>query len=109
MKKVLEAIVRIFRHLMTGDILADFKVGHYLPQITCVVAAISLYIIIGIFIDASLSKVEKNKKLISDLKIELSLKTKIYTSQRKLENVEEALRLGGVDIHLPQKPASRID
>ncbi|MBP5397289.1 MAG: hypothetical protein J6Y32_01450 [Bacteroidales bacterium] len=109
MKKILGAIVRGLSHLMSGEILADFKVGHYLPQIFCVVVTISLYIVLGIFIDATLSTVEKNKLILEDLKIELSLKTKTYTAQRKLENVERVLRERSTDIGLPKKPATRIE
>lgn len=109
MKKILSAIVRGLRHLLNGEVLADFKVGHYLPQIFCVVVTISLYIVLGIFIDATLSTVEKNKLTIEDLKIELSLKTKTYTAQRKLENVERVLRECGTEIGLPKKPAKRIE
>lgn len=106
--RVLKAIFKGLRGIVSGDILSTFKIGHYLPQIACVVAAVTLYIVIGIFIDATLSQVEKNKRRIEELKIELALKTKTYSSQRKLENIEAALNAGGIDIHLPDKPATRI-
>ena len=106
--RVLKGIGKLLRGIVSGDILSTFKIGHYLPQIACVVGAITLYIVLGIFIDATLSKVEKNKIRIEELKIELALKTKSYAAQRKLENIEKALKDGGMDIHLPDKPATRI-
>lgn len=106
---VLKSIGSLLRGIVSGDILATFKIGHYLPQIACVVGAITLYIILGIFIDATLSNVEKNKVRIEELQIELALKTKTYSTQRKLENIEKALQEGGVNLHLPEKPAVRIE
>ncbi len=70
---------------------------------------VTLYIIIGIFIDATLSSVEKNKRRIEELKVELAIKKRTYSAQRKLETIEAALEAGGIDIHLPDKPATRIE
>lgn len=106
---VFKAIWKMIRRIASGDILSTFKIGHYLPQIGCVVLAITLYIVLGIFIDATLSRVEKNKVRIEELKIERALKTKTYSAQRKLENIEKTLKDGGVDIHIPDKPATRIE
>ncbi len=105
---VVNNIWKIARRIISGDILSTFKVGHYIPQISCVVLMLTLSIIIGIFIDATLSNVEKNKQRIEELKIELAVKTRIYSSQRKLENIEATLQSGGIDIHIPDKPATRI-
>ena len=107
--RVLKAIWKMLRGIVSGDILSTFKIGHYLPQIMCVVAIFTLYIAIGILIDATLSDVEKNKVRIEELKIELALKTKTYSAQRKLENIEKVLQEGGVNIHIPNKPATRIE
>ena len=105
---VLKAMGKMLRGIVSGDIMSTFKIGHYLPQIACVVAVFTLYIVLGIFIDATLSNVEKNKIRIEELKIELSLKTKTFSAQRKLENIEKVLKDGGMDLHLPDKPATRI-
>lgn len=107
--KVLSIIWDGFRGVITGDILGKFKVGHYLPQIACVVAAITLYIIIGIVIDTKLATVEENKKRIEEMTIELAFKTKVYSSQFKLETIEGTLERNGIDIHIPKKPAVRIE
>lgn len=106
---VLKTIGKVLQGVVSGDILSTFKIGHYLPQIACVVAVFTLYIVLGIFIDATLSNVEKNKVRIEELKIELALKTKTYSAQRKLENIEKVLQDGGVNLHLPSKPATRIE
>ena len=106
--RVLKAIWKMIRGIASGDILSTFRIGHYLPQIFCIVAAATFYMLLGIYIDATLSRVEKNKIRIEELKIELALKTKTYAAQRKLENIEKTLKEGGIDIHLPDKPATRI-
>ena len=107
--KVLRMIWDGFRGIISGDILGKFKVGQYLLQIACIVAAITLYIIIGIGIDTKLATVEENKKRIGEMTIELAVKTKIYSSQFKLETIEGTLERGGIDIHLPKKPAVKIE
>ena len=66
--KLLKAIWKMLRGVVSGDILATFRIGHYLPQIACVVAAVTVYIVLGIFIDATLARVEKNKARIEELK-----------------------------------------
>ncbi len=106
--RVLKAIWKIIRGIASGDILSTFKIGHFLPQIICIVGAATIYMLLAIYIDATLAKVEKNKVRIEELKIELALKTKTYAAQRKLENIEKTLKEGGIDIHLPDKPATRI-
>lgn len=107
--RVLRIIWDWLRGIITGDILGKFKIGHYLPQITCIVAAITLYIVIGIIIDTKLATVEENKKRIEEMTIELALKTKTYSSQFKLETIEGTLERNGIDIHIPKKPAVRIE
>ncbi len=105
---VLKTIWKMIQRVASGDILSTFRVGHYLPQIFCIVGAATFYMVLGIYIYATLSRVEKNKTRIEELKIELALKTKTYAAQRKLENIEKTLKDGGIDIHLPDKPATRI-
>lgn len=99
----------IIASIVTGDILANIRVGRYLPQITLAVITIAIYIIIGIAIDATLIKVEDNKIRIEELKIEKSTKTRTYSSQRKLENIEKILKEKNIEIQLPVKPANRIE
>ena len=104
MKKLKEAI-RLF---LTGKIILKLGLDKLFPFIlyTFFLAIVSIWL--SIKAENTMQKVEANKKLIENLKIENLNKTCKIISLTKISSVEKMLEESDSDVKPPVKPAYKI-
>lgn len=66
-------------------------------------------ILLSIMVENTLSKIEKNKEILTDLQIYHTEKMVQLVSIGRITRTEAMLKDKGSDVSFPQKPASRID
>lgn len=95
-----------FSEFLKGTLI--LRVDKYFPHILYTFALFWLMIILNIFIEGTLSKVEKNREQLAALKIYHSQKIVEMVSLNRVSTVERLLKEKGSDVTLPEKPAAKI-
>lgn len=101
-KDVLTAMVK-------GDLLLRLRLERFFMHIAFVFLLLWASILIGLGVESSLVEVEKNAKILSDMKIYHAQKTVQLVSLDRLSVVEDLLEKNGSDLAIPESPADRID
>ena len=65
--------------------------------------------ILNIMVENTMSKVEKNKEILTDLKIYHTEKTVQMAGMRRITKTDKMLENKGSKVTFPTKPATRID
>ena len=104
MKNIKKALIAIAR----GDVLLKIGADRLFPYIlyTFLLAVLSMWL--SYKAEITMQKVEKNKEIIENLKIDNVNKTCRIISLTRISKVESLLEAAGSEVKTPQKPAYRI-
>lgn len=94
--------------IWSGMFLMRIRMDRYFIHILYTFFLFWLAILIGMCVDSTLLKVEKNKDTLNDLKIYHAQKTVQIERINSISKVEELLEEQGSTLAIPQKPATTI-
>ena len=107
-KGVLKAFAETMKSIARGDILLRMRVDKLFPYIlyTFVLAWLSIWL--SYKAEKTMYRVEENKEIIENLKIDNANKTCEIVSLSRISTVERMLKEAGSTVEAPQKPADKI-
>lgn len=94
--------------ILHGKLLMRLRVDKFFPLIAYCFVLIWLTILLGIFVQGAMSKVEDNRKTLEELKIIHAEKTVELAGFSRISRLEELLKERNSEVRLPEKPADRI-
>lgn len=97
-----------FVAILKGEFLLRLNVGRYFVHIAYTFFLFAMVIWVSLMIDNTLSKVEKNNKVIQELEIVNSQKTYELVSLSRRSSVNTLLQQMGSDVQEPQQPAVKL-
>ena len=101
-------IGRLFHSIASGEFLLTLGLDRYIIHVIYTFLLFMATIWIGIQIEKTFIKVESNKAVINELKVE-SNKLNFQLEQMNNSNtLEQRLKQMGSDLRYPEKPATRI-
>jgi hypothetical protein len=107
-KGILKGTVETLKSIGRGDILIRMQVHKLVPYILYmfVIAWISIWL--SYKVEKTMYRVEVNKEIIENLKIDHANKTCEIVSLTRISTVESMLEDAGSNVKAPEKPADRI-
>lgn len=108
MAKVFSSIKNIFNATMRGELMFRLKIDKYFIHILYFLFVIWISIFINFKMEQTMLQVEKNRKVLEDLKIYHAQKVCELASYDRQSTVEEMLKASGSNIRMPEKPANKI-
>ena len=107
-KAVGNAVIETLRSIGRGDILLRMRVDKLFPFILYTFALALTSIWLSYKADQTKFRVETNKKIIEDLKIDNAKKTCEIVGLTRISTVEKMLLEAGSEVKAPDKPADII-
>lgn len=107
-KAVWNAFIETLRSIGRGDILIRMQVHRLFPYILYLFALAWLSIWLSYKVEKTMYRVEVNKGIIENLKIDNANKTCEIVSLTRISTIEKMLEDTGSEVKAPQKPADRI-
>ncbi|MBE6234056.1 MAG: hypothetical protein E7118_06245 [Bacteroidales bacterium] len=107
-KAVGSAVVETMKSIGRGDILLRMRVDKLFPFILYVFFLALTSIWLSYKADQTMYKVETNKKIIENLKIDNARKTCEIVGMTRISTVEKMLEESGSKVKAPDKPADII-
>lgn len=107
-KAVGKAFIETLRSIGRGDILLRMRVDKLFPYILYTFALAWLSIWLSYKAEKTMYRVEVNKAIIENLKIDNANKTCEIVSLSRISTVEKMLEDAGSEVRAPEKPADRI-
>ena len=107
-KAVGNAFIETLKSIGRGDILLRMQVHKFFPGILYMFGIALLSIWLSYSIEKAMYKVEQNKKVIENLKIDNANKTCEIVSLTRISTIEKMLEESGSEVKTPIKPADRI-
>lgn len=107
-KAVWKAFIETLRSIGRGDILIRMQVHRLFPYILYLFALAWLSIWLSYKVEKTMYRVEVNKGIIENLKIDNANKTCEIVSLTRISTIEKMLEDTGSEVKAPQKPADRI-
>lgn len=98
----------LFKATMYGHVITYLRVDRHLGLVIYIIAMIWLSMWIGMSAEKTMAKVEENKEIISDMKIDHAQKTVKLVGLNRISTIERLLREKGSEVTLPEKPATKI-
>ena len=108
MRKALEIIKNSVWAILHGEFLLRLRIDKFFPHILWTFLLFWGMILSGMMVQKTLVKVEKNKSVLSEMKIYHAQKTVQIARLGRLSTVERLLEENGSDVTLPEKPADVI-
>jgi hypothetical protein len=108
MRKALEIIKNSVWAILHGEFLLRLRIDKFFPHILWTFLLFWGMILSGMMVQKTLVKVEKNKSVLSEMKIYHAQKTVQIARLGRLSTVEQLLEDNGSDVTLPEKPADVI-
>ncbi len=108
MRKALEIINNSVWAILHGEFLLRLRIDKFFPHILWTFLLFWGMILSGMMVQKTLVKVEKNKSVLSEMKIYHAQKTVQIARLGRLSTVEQLLEDNGSDVTLPEKPADVI-
>ena len=108
MRKALEIIKNSVWAILHGEFLLRLRIDKFFPHILWTFLLFWGMILSGMMVQKTLVKVEKNKSVLSEMKIYHAQKTVQIARLGRLSTVEQLLEENGSDVTLPEKPADVI-
>lgn len=99
----------LVKALIAGKLMLRLKVDKYFPHILWLMILFFLVIFLGMKVENTLVKVEKNKREINELKIYHAQKTVQLATFGSMAKIEELLESQGSQVTMPEKPANTIE
>lgn len=107
-KKIGSFIKNSFIAILHGEFLLRIRCDKYFMHIIYTFFLIWMMIWIGMKVENTLVKVEKNKETLNDMKVYHAQKTVQIVSLNRITVVDKLLGENGSEVTLPQKPADRL-
>ena len=107
-KAILNATVETLKSIGRGDILLRMRVDKLFPYILYTFFLAWLSIWLSYKAEKTMYRVEVNKEIIENLKIDNANKTCEIVSLTRISTVEKMLKEAGSEITTPEKPAYTI-
>lgn len=92
-----------------GQFLLRLKIDKYFLQIAYTFFLFAMFILFGLGVDVTLSKVEKNKKELQELEILQTQKRYELITLGRRSTVSRLLEECGSNVSEPQKPAATLE
>ena len=108
MAKIGATIRNIITAVFKGELLLRLHVDKYFVHIISLFVLILAAVWISLKVDTTLTKVEKNKKVIHELEIYHAEMTSELVELGRLSTVEAHLQELGSDVAMPEKPAVAV-
>ncbi len=100
---------KIIISLLNGRILQEIKADKIFPLIIFIFALAWVSILTRMMVQQKMNEVEKNKRLIKELKIEHAQKTIVLNSFNRISKIEALLKKQGSRLRPSNKPAYTLD
>ena len=98
-----------FTGLFGGEFITKKGVDRQVPFIFLCFILISLYLMWGLWVEDRMAQINRNEKVIEELKIEYHEKDLRLTGLDQRTRIERMLKNNGNNtLHAPQKPPQRI-
>lgn len=94
-----------FTAIIKGELMLRLNIGRYFVHIVYTFVLFTAVIWISLLVESTMAKVEKNKKILEDLRIENAQKSFDAESLMRRSAVEHNLGLMGSDVKEPEKRA----
>ena len=107
-KAILKEIIETMKSIGRGDILIKMQVHRLFPYILYMFFIAWVSIWLSYKVEKAMYRVETNKKIIENLKIDNANKTCEIVSLTRISTVESMLEEAGSAVKAPEKPADRI-
>ena len=107
-KAVWKAFIETLRSIGRGDILIRMQVHRLVPYILYLFALAWLSIWLSYKVEKTMYRVEVNKDIIENLKIDNANKTCEIVSLTRISTIEKLLEETGSEVKAPEKPADKI-
>lgn len=107
-KAILKAIIELLKSIAKGDTLIRMRVDKLFPYILYMFILGWFSILMSFKAESAMHKLETNKALIEELKIEYISKKCQLIRLTRISTVEEKLKKAKSEIQAPEKPASII-
>ncbi len=91
-----------------GEFLMRLRVERFFPHILYLFFLVWLMIWIGIKSESTQLQVERNKTVLSDMKIYHAQKTVEMMSMNRMSKLEDLLQEKGSEVTFPEKPADKL-
>lgn len=98
----------LLKAIMYGHVITYLRVDKHLGLVIYIIAMIWLSMWIGMSAEKTMARVEENKEIISDMKIDHAQKTVKLVGLNRISTIDKLLREKGSDVTLPERPATRI-
>lgn len=108
-KRISSFIKNSFIAILQGEFLIRIRCDKYFMHIIYTFFLIWMMIFIGMKVENTLVKVEKNKERLNEMKIYHAQKTVQLVSLNRITVVDKLLSGNGSEVTLPNKPADRLD
>ena len=102
------AIVNSVVAILKGQFLLRLKVDKYFLQVAWTFFLFAMFILFGLGVDVTLSKVEDNKKQLQELEILHTQKRYELITLNRRSTVSTLLQEQGSDVAEPVRPAKKI-
>ena len=107
-KGILKGFIETLKSIGRGDILIRMQVHKLFPYILYMFLIAWISIWLSYKVEKTMYRVEVNKKIIENLKIDHANKTCEIVSLTRISTVESMLEDAGSNVKAPEKPADRI-
>jgi len=108
LKKTGQALVNSVGAILHGELMMRLRLDKYFVHIAYTFFLMLLMIWLSLQVERTMVKVEKQKKVVSDLRIYHAQKTVQLVSLDRISTIEQLLKDAGSEVDLPDKPADRI-
>lgn len=108
MGKFKNSLVRAISDISHGEFLLRLNIGRYFIHILYLIVLFTLTIWVSLAIDSTMNKVERNKAIIREQEIELSILEFKLSEIESRKEVEARLNEMGSKLKRPAKPAKRL-
>lgn len=102
------ALVNSFVAVVQGQFLLRLKVDKVFLQVAWTFFLFAMFILFGLGVDVTLSKVERNKKELQELEILHTQKRYELITLNRRSTVSQLLRENGSPVAEPEKPAATL-
>ena len=102
------AIVNSVVAILKGQFLLRLKVDKYFLQVAWTFFLFAMFILFGLGVDVTLSKVEDNKKQLQELEILHTQKRYELITLNRRSTVARLLKENGSKVSEPEKPAATL-
>ena len=108
MRKVIDIIKNSVWAILHGEFLLRLRIDKFFPHILWTFLLFWGMILTSMMVQKTLVQVEKNKDVLSEMKIYHAQKTVQLVSMGRISTLERLLQEKESEVGLPEKPADRI-